>query len=572
MKYDKKTIAFCLLTLAILSIGITLRCHNLSTKSLEYDEIWTLMSYVTKSNVTIFNDLATPNNHPLNSLLIKYSVKILGATPIAIRLFALLSGIGLLLVSGWLTWAIFKSRIAVLITITLCSFNGALIHYSQTGRGYMLQTLLLTLLTLTIVLYENHRKNLNKVQQSILLIILPLTAIAAIITLSPSIIFITAIALIHGSYLLYREFTQHNSSKLKIKLVRLCKSRYGLITAYVILYSFALTWYLSNYSKFKAGQQFGTEINSINILLDYLKQFLPKFDGYLLPFIPLLMFIKQSWRKWAAAYLFIILFILCSTLLLRGGPPRTYLPLIPLINLAVAGTMIMIIKAINRQPAKITASITISLLTIFYSFNLLSTFSDWQPPDWKKIWQGVQQAFPESNYFISYPACAGLEISFNNNPQAVIDNCRRMVQTGKFIQVAQPNAISITDSKKSQRNLYINDKITPSTQKIAGSNIDIYEIKKITNNTQREGNIVIAYIPPNNPKIAKATYDYLMYETNTSWGIINSWLSKTMYTPKKQPFSYFILATDDCKLSVEKLIEIEKSSNNTVRFFYLTTP
>ncbi len=39
---------------------------------LEYDEIWTLTNYAVLNISGIFSDLATPNNHPLNSLLVKY--------------------------------------------------------------------------------------------------------------------------------------------------------------------------------------------------------------------------------------------------------------------------------------------------------------------------------------------------------------------------------------------------------------------------------------------------------------------------------------------------------------------
>ncbi len=570
-KFNKLTIAMILVTLALFAAGIALRCHQLSTKALEYDEIWTLTNYASKPNSIIFSDLGTPNNHPLNSLLIKYSVMTFGASPVALRLFALISGIGVLLASGWLTWEIFKNRFAVVTTVALCSFSGALIHYSQTGRGYMLQTFLLTLLILTIVLYENHRKTLSYLPKIILLTAFPIAAVAAILTLSPSILFITAIALIHWYYLLNQQFQNSSSQNAGKQLLSLLKNNRDLIISYSIIYSFALIWYLSNYAKFKAGQQFGTEINSIAVLLDYLKQFLPKFNGYVLPLVPLLMFIKKSWRKWAVAYLFIILFLICSTLLLRGGPPRTYLPLIPLINIAAAGTMAMIIQLVsNRKIAKKAVIITVSAFIVFCSYNLFSTLNDWQPPDWKKIWQAVQQAFPKSNYFISYPACAGLEISFNNRPQAIMDNCRRVVQPGKFVQIAQPGIISITDSKGSQQSLYVNSAIKPLTKQLAGVNVDIYGIEKITSETKLNRNIVIAYIHPNRPRMAKAAYGHLIYESNITWGVVNSWLSKVaLYDKQQQPIRYFILATNDYSLSKEKLLDIEKRSNNVIQFFYI---
>ena len=41
-------------------------------RDLEYDEIWSLEKYAILSFSGIFSDLSTPNNHPVNTLLIKF--------------------------------------------------------------------------------------------------------------------------------------------------------------------------------------------------------------------------------------------------------------------------------------------------------------------------------------------------------------------------------------------------------------------------------------------------------------------------------------------------------------------
>ena len=55
-----------LFTAIILFLGIFFRLQGIISRSLEYDEIWTLLHYSNKSLYVIFTKLATPNNHPIN--------------------------------------------------------------------------------------------------------------------------------------------------------------------------------------------------------------------------------------------------------------------------------------------------------------------------------------------------------------------------------------------------------------------------------------------------------------------------------------------------------------------------
>jgi hypothetical protein len=569
MTLNKKNITYIILLVIISVSGIVLRYHQITTKAFEYDEIWTITNYASKTNSVIFTDLAPPNNHPVNSLIIKYLVQLFGVNQLVVRISPLLCGIALLAAVGWLTWSLFKNRFAVVTAVLLCTFNGGLIHYSQTGRGYMLQTFMLTTMLLAIILYEKYRHTTKPASKAILLIVIPFSAITAILTLSPSILFITAFVAIHCFYLLDKYILKNGSIEFKHNIIQAVKENISLIICYALLYIFAIIWYVSNLSKFSAGQQFGTQITSITVFIDYIKQFFPKLSGYLLPFIPLLMLFNKLFRKWAIAYLFIVCVLFVSIFIFRGGPPRSYLPIIPIIAIAAAGTAGMIqqrFKTVNLKNIIIMSFVGLSISIC--SFYLLSTLSAWQPSDWRKIWVAAQKSFPEKNSFISYPACAGLEVNFNNRPMAAINNCQRMIQPGKFVQIAQPGAISVTDRKGSQTEIKVSN-IEPLTKDIAGVKAEIYKIKKLLSGSKRSG-LIIAYIPPNSPKKAKAAYGFLMYESGKDWYTVNTWLSRTtMYNINKQPFRYFILASDDWRLSTQELLSIETRSRGVVRFFYL---
>ena len=86
----------------VILIGLLLRCAGFSA-GLEYDEIWTFQHYSSGSLHKIFTDLATPNNHPLNSLLIKWSACFFSSPAVVLRLSAFLAGIATIFLSGLLS-------------------------------------------------------------------------------------------------------------------------------------------------------------------------------------------------------------------------------------------------------------------------------------------------------------------------------------------------------------------------------------------------------------------------------------------------------------------------------------
>jgi hypothetical protein len=72
----KKQAIYFILFIIILILATLIRWDNLFTRGLEYDEIWTITHYVNRSISEIFSNLKTPNNHPLYSLLVKYTLAV----------------------------------------------------------------------------------------------------------------------------------------------------------------------------------------------------------------------------------------------------------------------------------------------------------------------------------------------------------------------------------------------------------------------------------------------------------------------------------------------------------------
>ena len=124
-----------LLGLALLT-GCVLRCWNI-TQSFWWDELWSTLPYAKAHSVRhIFTDLGYYfNNHLLNSLLVRYSIKVFGESEFFARLPALL--LGLLAVPAVFQFGKrFLGSFSAGIAALLLAFSPFHIDHSSEARGY----------------------------------------------------------------------------------------------------------------------------------------------------------------------------------------------------------------------------------------------------------------------------------------------------------------------------------------------------------------------------------------------------------------------------------------------------
>ena len=118
----------------ILALALGLRLFK-ADASLWYDEIFTVVNYVrlpTAQLVGVFDSL---NNHMFYSLLAQLSVGILGENPLALRLPAILFGVG----SIFVQWRIARRMMGApgaLIVALLLALSYHHVWFSQNARGY----------------------------------------------------------------------------------------------------------------------------------------------------------------------------------------------------------------------------------------------------------------------------------------------------------------------------------------------------------------------------------------------------------------------------------------------------
>jgi len=135
-----------LLVLGVLiGIGIALRVSFMDDP-LRFDEVFTLQTYAKLSPRIIPLTYNLPNNHILNTLLMHASVNLFGDGRWAIRLPALIAGIGSIPAAWWAARQIYEPRVG-LWAAGLVAASSYLVDFSVNGRGYEIGVLwiLLTL-------------------------------------------------------------------------------------------------------------------------------------------------------------------------------------------------------------------------------------------------------------------------------------------------------------------------------------------------------------------------------------------------------------------------------------------
>ena len=142
--------------LVITILGAVLRLTALNDP-ITYDEAYTYQIFASKSLFTAISDYHLPNNHIFHSVLVYFSNKILGNHLWAIRLPALLAGIGVI-VATYLTGKDAYNRHVGLAAAALVAVSPEEINHATSARGYSLLALF-TLLLLFLAILVTRKKH-----------------------------------------------------------------------------------------------------------------------------------------------------------------------------------------------------------------------------------------------------------------------------------------------------------------------------------------------------------------------------------------------------------------------------
>ncbi len=268
----------------------------------QYDEIWSLLNFTGLSIGQILTDISLPNNHPVNTLLMKL-LKNISQVPEVIRLGVFFTGISVVfLVMRLASRAGEKENtVAMYSAGILAAVSPALILFSVTARGYIFQ--LAGLLVCADGLLDAGTGKKSKYTGVKIIG----GGILAFLSVSSGIMFLGVAAL---GYLLLAPKERRWDKQV-------------LISGVVLLIA-ALAYYVPLYDKLRAGQQWGNEISSFTGLISFvfstLKAHLPAFTALLT--LCGVIFQMRMRKIFLLALLPPVL-----ALFTKAGPERVYLPL-----------------------------------------------------------------------------------------------------------------------------------------------------------------------------------------------------------------------------------------------------
>jgi hypothetical protein len=135
-KRELLTSAYTVGVIALFAVGVWVRVKHLND-GVRYDEAFTFLNYAGipfGEAVALYN---APNNHLLNTVLVKWTAAILGDEPARWRLPNLLAGLGAMAFVAALARRYF-GRIASLAALAVVAISPPFAHYAVLARGYAL--------------------------------------------------------------------------------------------------------------------------------------------------------------------------------------------------------------------------------------------------------------------------------------------------------------------------------------------------------------------------------------------------------------------------------------------------
>ena len=359
---------------------------------MEYDEIWSL-GYVDKPVGVILTDLATPNNHPLNSLFMKMWLGCpeTSELPQLTRIHSLVFGMFSVALTGMAALGIFRSRAAALFSMVFIAFDAAAVYYSDQARGYSTQLFFLLCFANGLIWSGKLRKFLPWKYLPEAAIVLG--ALGAVLAVPSAPIFLAAM-LVAGK--VCRRKIPEASVLIAVGIAWL------IVAVYLGINQTALR---------EAQAKFGVRFTDFSQWMGFLFMILQ--DFFALAVVPFLLVLAATDRRRGMLLGLCMLVVVGSAAFVSAGPSRVYLPLCVLVALGAGrGAHALFTVALcgnNRRLAKIIV-IAAFFLAVFGCYQLYDT---WHITDYYG-WLKAGQSMP-AEYLPVYPATSGYPLWWNSD-------------------------------------------------------------------------------------------------------------------------------------------------------------
>ena len=505
-----------LLIIGTILAGVILRFNGLLFRSLEYDEVWTITNYSATPFFSIFSDLSTPNNHPLNTLFIQWTTTAFGTEFFSIRLPVFLFGIATLILTTLFTWNVTKRKDCTLFAAVCIAFNGYLIHYAQTARGYSIQSFFVLLTAVSLYFLAQNRK---KVLPAILFLT---AAVCSCLTITSGLIFVCALC---GAFIAVR--------LRKEKFLTLCKENIAFILPALAFCLFAGLWYGMNYKAISAGQSFGTSVIHPLAFLKFSGEMLYKL--VLFPFVIIhiaVLFLKGHPQKKISLFALIFMgLVFLTALVTKAGFDRVYLPMYTV----AAITSAMVIPGIfgHFKKEKFTLPGLI-LLAVLLALPMDLTRKSQAKPDYIPLMQEIiKDVGPEC--FVNFAVHDSYPLLYNY-PDSAKDYLQRLAHRPGLhgvLQVNCPEGIAVYDVKSGHQTI-----LKPAGSPVRrlessdGTPMDLYGLSPLTLNDDPKGKMLLVTMTPHPREMF--LYFFQPMATSEPWHMANLFLTSRLYTPDRK--------------------------------------
>ena len=389
------------LVLAPILLSLVLCSKWMLSLPLEYDEIWTLENFAGLDAWRILNDLALPNNHPLNTLFVKlWSTFVTMAQ--MIRLHSLFSGVLAVALTGVLARGIFHSRRAAVWSMLFMALSAAVVGYASRARGYAPQLVFVLIFGCGVVWGAPRlRKFAPRFLPEAAVI---LGALGAVLAVSSAPIFLAAAAL------------------PALRLYRRRPWIWSMLAALAVAALLSGGYLIANYQALLAAQQWGRELVSFADWAGFIGGMLASFVPY--PLIPFVVISAVTDRKRTAALVAFSVLVLASAAVFKAGPQRVYLPLAAVVAMLAGRGVQQLVGMARPSRIKALAPLLCLLALAAGVGGFVQLAPKWCVTDYWR-WFDAASAEPETSLIV-YSATEGYPLCWNNQPRIFVDYRRRL--------------------------------------------------------------------------------------------------------------------------------------------------
>ena len=503
----------------------------------------------------IFNDLAIPNNHPLHSLLVRWSVELTGAGELAVRLPALIAMAATWLLVPLLAFHLTNDRVIAFLATVWALTSAPLLHYAEASRGYALQTFLVVLFA-WFVLRANRGDSIQGRRLGWAVIV----GLAAILTLPTSVIFIAPI----GLYDLTRRYLDWRKVDLPTKFF---SAERRALVAYAILALMGGMWLWRGASQFAQGRQtFGTPIESFDTWTTFVGEVTSQIWGW--PLVVLIAAGLLMTRDWRLS-LFLVLTLIFPFLvapLTRGGGARVYLALAPFgfIAAAIAVSRAMEVLVSNL---KLRSAIVV-LLALVPLLWMPRSLKHWTSPDWRAAAKEICRVAPADGYIV-YPATDGLVLQFYGRKEYQSDVVNRVPLGDEFTLVIAGNNGRLSGIvPKTMQSDDVELTKTGATSRVLGVPLWTVRARRVTERNPNDNVVFVAIGPDRRDAVRARIKEMLTANSSAQWVVLNGLLSDALMDfPQVDDKTAVLLVGWPGKLADGDWKKLAAHSGTPIRFY-----